>query len=105
MVWFPFVSGNKPEFKNNREARKQCWESRDIYFDCLNKIDVISPLDPKNKIKIKKNCSNQEKGFENDCANSWISYFKEKRVTDYRNELIQKQMQQDEQNQNQLQQK
>ncbi|SMN22062.1 similar to Saccharomyces cerevisiae YMR244C-A COA6 Putative protein of unknown function [Maudiozyma saulgeensis] len=103
MVWIPFISSNKPEFKNNREARKQCWESRDIYFNCLNKIDVISPLDPKNKEIIKKNCHKQEIDFEDNCAKSWISYFKEKRVTDYRNDLIQKQMQQDEQNQNLLQ--
>lgn len=95
MVWIPFFSSNKQEFKNTRESRKLCWESRDEYFDCLNKIDVISPLDPKNKSKIKKNCSIQEKKFEDDCANSWISYFKEKRVTDYRNDLINKKMQQD----------
>lgn len=95
MVWIPFVSSGKPEFKNNREARKLCWESRDEYFNCLDKIDIISPIDPKNKSKIKSNCSTEESKFEQNCANSWISYFKEKRITDYRNDLIQKKMEQD----------
>lgn len=94
-MWNPFSSG-KQEFENTRENRKQCWESRDLYFQCLDGIDVISPLDPKNKDKIKRACQQQEKQFEQDCANSWIRYFKEKRVTDYRNDLINKKIQEEE---------
>ncbi|AMD20224.1 HDL520Cp [Eremothecium sinecaudum] len=71
-----------------RSARKQCWESRDEYFKCLDKINVVNALDPKNADMIKSHCKAEETKFDQDCATSWIKYFKEKRVVDIKKEKM-----------------
>ncbi|EDO14445.1 hypothetical protein Kpol_224p3 [Vanderwaltozyma polyspora DSM 70294] len=68
----------------NRQQREQCWESRDLFFKCLDNVDIIDANDKKNKDIIKKNCNIEESNFEKDCAKSWISYFKDKRISDYK---------------------
>lgn len=75
-----------------RSSRKQCWESRDSFFSCLDTINVINALDPKYEKDIKVNCKDQEEKFERDCATSWIKYFKEKRVVDFKREKFLKEM-------------
>ncbi|ODV85406.1 hypothetical protein CANARDRAFT_7521 [[Candida] arabinofermentans NRRL YB-2248] len=72
----------------NRSQRELCWQSRDIYFQCLDKIEVVNPLDPKHSDKIKKNCSSQDIQFQKDCVASWVKYFKEKRPFDIKKERM-----------------
>ncbi|KAH3903120.1 related to Cytochrome c oxidase assembly factor 6 [Saccharomycodes ludwigii] len=91
MGWFSNLSSKPMDDQTkapSRSSRKQCWDSRDAYFNCLDKIDVIDSLDPRNKSKISSVCGKQEKKFEYDCATSWIKYFKEKRITDLKKEKI-----------------
>jgi len=86
-------SSSKPDYTPpSRNKREQCWDSRDTFFECLDKVDVIDALDDKNKDTIKKNCSKQEQDYENNCAKSWIKYFKEKRVVDFKKAQFMKEM-------------
>ncbi|XBW38008.1 hypothetical protein QEN19_003593 [Hanseniaspora menglaensis] len=91
-MWIPFFSSKKPidnqEHAPNRQSRKLCWEKRDEFFNCLDKIDILNSLDPKNKDIIAKNCSKQKADFEYNCATSWISYFQEKRIAEYKRSLV-----------------
>ncbi|CCC69061.1 hypothetical protein NCAS_0C00710 [Naumovozyma castellii] len=79
----PFTH-SKQEPANTRTARKLCWDSRDEYFRCLDRIGVLNPNDPTQKSKINANCANEDAKFDENCATSWISYFKEKRVVDFK---------------------
>lgn len=92
MGWFS--KEDKEYHPIDRSSRRQCWDSRDAFFQCLDKIDVINPLDPAQQKKIKQNCQKQEAKFHNSCAESWIKYFKEKRVVDYKKEKFLKEMEQ-----------
>lgn len=68
---------------NTRSQRVKCWESRDQFFACLDKIQVIDSLSPVNQDKVKKNCSEEFNNFNKECINSWIQYFQKKRITDW----------------------
>ncbi|GAA97157.1 uncharacterized protein L969DRAFT_84421 [Mixia osmundae IAM 14324] len=62
----------------NRSQRDRCWESRDAYFSCLDKSDVIVPGDEG------KTCSKENKHYEKECAKSWVDYFNKRRVLEAR---------------------
>lgn len=95
MGWFSNKEDTKKEYHpNNRSSRKHCWDARDEFFQCLDKINVVNALDPAVEGKVNKSCSTQEKKFNENCATSWISYFKEKRVVDYKKEQFLKEMEQ-----------
>lgn len=99
MAYSPFGSDSKKELKNTRSQRRLCWDARDKYFECLNGINVINALSEKNQPLIKKSCQQQEDEFEKNCVDSWIKYFKEKRIDDYRKEQLKLQMEQQEREQ------
>lgn len=93
MGWFNKTkSMDDPTKAPTRSSRKQCWESRDLFFGCLDKINVVNALDPQHEKEIKTQCSKEETKFEQDCATSWIKYFKEKRVVDIKREKFLKEM-------------
>ncbi|KAL6927140.1 hypothetical protein ACO0SA_003430 [Hanseniaspora valbyensis] len=93
-MWIPFISKKKPidnqEHAPDRQSRKQCWEKRDEFFSCLDKINILNSLDPNNSKIIKSNCSREKSEFEHNCATSWISYFQEKRIAEYKRSLVMK---------------
>lgn len=78
----------------NRSKREQCWDSRDIFFSCLDKIGVENALDKDKAVQenIKKQCGKEDIQFQKDCAKSWVMYFKEKRNTDIKKERFYKEM-------------
>lgn len=78
-----------------RSKREKCWEARDQYNSCLDKLGVENPNDPKFAKSISRNCSKEEKHFSANCALSWVSYFKEKRYVDIKKEKMMKQMEQE----------
>lgn len=97
MGWFGKQKAmDDPTKAPSRSSRKQCWESRDLFFGCLDSINVINPLDAKHQKSIKASCSSEEAKFEEDCATSWIKYFKEKRVVDFKRERFLKEMEEKE---------
>jgi len=69
----------------NRSARAQCWESRDIFYECLDEHDILDAA--KDDAEVRKKCPKELKYFEKDCASTWVKYFKEKRVMDYKKEM------------------
>ncbi|KAF9223249.1 hypothetical protein BS17DRAFT_705498 [Gyrodon lividus] len=72
MGWF---SSSKPEVSAaTRQDRKQCWESRDLYFECLDRVGVLEAG------KEGSACIKQKSQYEENCAKSWIEYFNRRRI-------------------------
>lgn len=68
MGWFSWSSEtaqDKPE-PPLRQNRKQCWESRDAYFACLDAKGVVKPGDEGTA------CADVKKPYEKNCAKSWV---------------------------------
>lgn len=65
----------------DRTKREACYESRDIFFSCLDKHDILDAV--RNEDEAKSKCGSEHDDFARDCATSWIKYFKEKRVMEY----------------------
>ncbi|KAJ9650167.1 hypothetical protein H2198_010515 [Neophaeococcomyces mojaviensis] len=66
----------------DRNKRELCYESRDIFFECLDKHDILDAI--REDEKARKACPTEVAEYERDCARSWIKYFKEKRVQDWK---------------------
>lgn len=80
----PFIQGKQTkQVPNTRAQRIKCWESRDLFFACLDKIGVVDSLSSVNEEKISRNCSEEFARFNDQCINSWIQYFQRKRITDW----------------------
>ncbi|KAJ9145470.1 hypothetical protein NKR23_g5397 [Pleurostoma richardsiae] len=75
----------------DRTERKRCWESRDAYFSCLDKSDILDAI--KDEKAAAKACKNESTAFERDCAAEWVTYFKKWRVADYNKKQRLKQLQ------------
>jgi cytochrome c oxidase assembly factor 6 len=65
MGWFSSTP-KKGEGAPNREDRKNCWETRDAYFACLDKVGVIKAGEEG------KACSKEKQLYEGNCARSWV---------------------------------
>ncbi|ROW07457.1 hypothetical protein VMCG_03928 [Cytospora schulzeri] len=65
----------------SRTERKKCWESRDLYFSCLDRNNILDAI--KDEKAAAKSCGGEGVAFEKDCATEWVAYFKKWRVADY----------------------
>jgi len=69
-IWpFGGYGEKKPEALKqtpSREDRTKCWESRDIFFACLDGCGVVSPTDRGGS------CQAEAQRYELDCAKSWV---------------------------------
>lgn len=65
----------------NRKARAHCWQARDAFFGCLERNAIVDSI--KDADQAQKLCGEEGKGFERDCASSWVIYFKQRRVMEY----------------------
>ncbi|EPQ53935.1 hypothetical protein GLOTRDRAFT_62394 [Gloeophyllum trabeum ATCC 11539] len=77
MGWFNWSSSGKSTEESNpplRQDRQKCWETRDAYFDCLDRAGVIKAGDEGNK------CAAENAAYQENCAKSWIDYFNKRRV-------------------------
>jgi cytochrome c oxidase assembly factor 6 len=84
-----FFSKSEKEYEPpSRNKREQCWESRDLYFACLDKNNIENPLDPAKAKLSDKFCGAEDKQFQKDCVASWVKYFKEKRPFDLKKERM-----------------
>ncbi|KIW11184.1 hypothetical protein PV08_10484 [Exophiala spinifera] len=77
----------------DRNSRELCYESRDNFFTCLDKNDILDAI--KEDDKARKVCAKEVTDFERDCARTWIKYFKEKRVMEYTRDRTLEKIQQD----------
>ncbi|KAL2753178.1 hypothetical protein ACRALDRAFT_1077649 [Sodiomyces alcalophilus JCM 7366] len=64
----------------DRRERAKCWEARDAYFACLDRVGVIDAI--KHDGEARKGCPSENEAFERDCATAWVKYFKQWRVSD-----------------------
>lgn len=55
-----------------RTERKKCWESRDAYFACLDRNNILDAI--KDDRAAAKQCGGESAVFERDCATEWVSY-------------------------------
>lgn len=69
----------------DRSARQLCWEGRDSFFQCLDRHNIIDAI--KEDDKARKSCPKELKQFENACVESWVKYFKQRRVMEYQRDL------------------
>lgn len=66
-----------------------------MFFQCLDRANVLDATDPKNGKIIGAQCRAENEKFEESCADSWIKYFKEKRLIDFRREEAIKKIEQE----------
>ncbi|KAJ7189496.1 cytochrome oxidase c subunit VIb-domain-containing protein [Mycena pura] len=74
MGWWPF--GSKPqedERPANRQERQKCWEGRDAYFACLDGVGVVKAGTEGTA------CAAENRVYQQRCAQSWVTYFNERR--------------------------
>lgn len=57
----------------DRTERKQCWDARDSFYRCLDKHDVIDSVNGDGKKIAEKQCAQENKAFEQNCASAWVS--------------------------------
>ncbi|KAF2667204.1 hypothetical protein BT63DRAFT_375660 [Microthyrium microscopicum] len=98
--WLPWSSAKKaaePENKvveaPDRISRAKCWDSRDRFFLCLDKHDILDAL--KDEDKATKACPSENQKYEENCASSWVKYFKQRRVAEYDKEQLLKRQQEE----------
>ncbi len=53
-----------------REDRVRCWDSRDLFFACLDKHGIIDSL--KEDEKARSLCASEHAKFEKNCVASWV---------------------------------
>ncbi|KAF2001118.1 hypothetical protein P154DRAFT_522090 [Amniculicola lignicola CBS 123094] len=71
----------------SRSNRAKCYESRDLFFECLDKNKILDSVNTKAGIDAaRKACGEADKEFEKNCAHSWVEYFKKQRVVNYQKE-------------------
>lgn len=66
MGWFS--RNDKNEAEPSRQNRQKCWESRDLYFGCLDRLNVIKAGSEGSA------CTKEKKLYEGDCAKSWVRH-------------------------------
>lgn len=64
-----------------KSTRKVCWDSRDKFFACLDKNNIVDAIKHSDQATAK--CGAEEKLYEQDCIASWIEYFKLKRTMEF----------------------
>ncbi|KAK6455373.1 putative cytochrome c oxidase subunit Vib [Scheffersomyces xylosifermentans] len=71
-----------PKAPPNKAKRKECWDARDKFFDCLLTNNIDNSLDPKELDNVKSKCGALKNDFEGKCVATWVKYFQEKRYND-----------------------
>jgi cytochrome c oxidase assembly factor 6 len=82
MGWLPWASSGDDGVKKttggafespSRSNRAKCYESRDAFFECLDRNNILDSVHTKDGIaKSKKACGQQDEVFEKNCAHSWV---------------------------------
>jgi cytochrome c oxidase assembly factor 6 len=62
-------------FENpGRANRQKCYESRDAFFECLDRNNILDSINTKKgQAAAKTACSAEDVVFEKNCAHSWVS--------------------------------
>ncbi|KAI0996444.1 hypothetical protein K3495_g11737 [Podosphaera aphanis] len=78
----PKIASDGAPIAPDRTQRAKCWEARDAFFECLDRYEIIDSL--REKAKTDKLCSREQKPFQTQCASSWVTYFKQRRVAEWK---------------------
>jgi cytochrome c oxidase assembly factor 6 len=76
MGWLPSWSSGaaagaaEPAGPPKREERVRCWDSRDIFFACLDKHNIVDAI--KEDEKARTVCASENLKFEKNCVASWV---------------------------------
>ncbi|GAB7343591.1 hypothetical protein MBLNU457_1593t1 [Dothideomycetes sp. NU457] len=65
----------------DRSERALCWEGRDNFFKCLDRNGIVDAI--KQDEKARAACPKELKQFEGACVESWVKYFKQRRVMEH----------------------
>ncbi|KAL9595158.1 MAG: hypothetical protein Q9219_006614 [cf. Caloplaca sp. 3 TL-2023] len=66
----------------DRSARDRCYEARDAFFACLDRAGIVDSLAEADKAEAA--CGNVERDMGRECAASWVKYFKQRRVMEWK---------------------
>ncbi|KAJ5918696.1 Cytochrome c oxidase assembly factor 6 [Penicillium verhagenii] len=88
MGWLPWSSSDDASKASDggriapdRTSRARCWEGRDSFFACLDRNDILDGI--KDDKAARQKCAKEVLEFEAACSQTWVKYFKEKRVMEY----------------------
>lgn len=76
MGWFSSSDSNSTKASDggriapDRTSRQQCWNGRDLFFDCLDRNDIVDAI--KNDSEARKKCGQEIAEFETACAKAWV---------------------------------
>lgn len=56
----------------DRSKREVCYESRDLFFDCLDRNKILDAV--KSDADAKEKCGKELQEFEGACVKSWVSH-------------------------------
>jgi cytochrome c oxidase assembly factor 6 len=85
----PKISSDGAPIAPDRTQRAKCWEARDAYFTCLDRNGIVDSIGEKDKADAA--CKVEGRGFEGNCASSWVTYFKKRRVMEWqRNKTLER---------------
>jgi cytochrome c oxidase assembly factor 6 len=68
----PKISSDGAPIAPDRTQRAKCWEARDAYFGCLDRNNIVDSITEKDRAE--KACSAEGRGFEMNCASSWVGF-------------------------------
>lgn len=54
----------------DRSKRERCYESRDLFFDCLDENNILDAIKYDGEARAK--CPKEVEVYERDCARSWV---------------------------------
>jgi cytochrome c oxidase assembly factor 6 len=66
MGWFAGNEKPQEESVSTRQDRAKCWETRDAYFSCLDRVGVVKAGEEGTA------CAAELKSYEKNCAKSWV---------------------------------
>ncbi|KAJ5095572.1 hypothetical protein NUU61_004928 [Penicillium alfredii] len=88
MGWLPWSGSPSPDKASDggriapdRSSRARCWEGRDLFFSCLDRNNIVDSV--KDDKEARRKCGKEVEEFEAACSQTWVKYFKEKRVMEY----------------------
>jgi len=67
----------------SRNARDRCWLARDAFFACLEANGVVDAVRGEGKEIARRKCAAEDRELARECASSWVTYFKQRRVFEH----------------------
>lgn len=66
MGWFSRNDKTEETSEPSRQNRQKCWETRDSYFECLDRVNVVKAGDEGTA------CTKEKRLYQDNCAKSWV---------------------------------